>query len=324
MVDPEHLTVDHRAGDHAGGLPGRRVAAVRRAEHGAVGQDPQRVEGGDGRQLRAAPGRGGHRQDGRAGPPGSPARRRLLRLRRGRQAHRPVAGPGRALPAQGDPSKVDLHELEERMLVIEAVESARCVEEGVIVETADANIGSIMGIGFPPWTGGVLQYINGFPGGVAAFVARADDSRRSTGRGSSRTRCCARRPRTASASDGRSARRSAAREAGPGRGRVLELPAIGPVPFLGMLLADLGAEVIRIDKLAGDGPAGRRVGRRPDGPRPPLDRPRPAQARRRRGRAAPRRACDVLVEGFRPGSPSGSASARTTCWPATRRSSTAG
>jgi 3-hydroxyacyl-CoA dehydrogenase/enoyl-CoA hydratase/3-hydroxybutyryl-CoA epimerase len=32
-----------------------------------------------------------------------------------------------------------------------------------------------MGIGFPPWTGGVLQYVNGFPGGVVAFVARADE-----------------------------------------------------------------------------------------------------------------------------------------------------
>jgi 3-hydroxyacyl-CoA dehydrogenase/enoyl-CoA hydratase/3-hydroxybutyryl-CoA epimerase len=84
-------------------------------------------------------------------------------------------GLSEAFPVKGDPSKVDIHELEERMLVIEAVESARCVEEGVIVQTADANIGSIMGIGFPPWTGGVLQYINGYPGGVAAFVARADE-----------------------------------------------------------------------------------------------------------------------------------------------------
>jgi 3-hydroxyacyl-CoA dehydrogenase/enoyl-CoA hydratase/3-hydroxybutyryl-CoA epimerase len=85
--------------------------------------------------------------------------------------------PGLAgvFPVTGEPAEVDLHELEERMLVIEAVESARCVEEGVIVQTADANIGSIMGIGFPPWTGGVLQYINGYPGGVAAFVARADE-----------------------------------------------------------------------------------------------------------------------------------------------------
>jgi 3-hydroxyacyl-CoA dehydrogenase/enoyl-CoA hydratase/3-hydroxybutyryl-CoA epimerase len=32
-----------------------------------------------------------------------------------------------------------------------------------------------MGIGFPPWTGGVLQYVNGYPGGVAAFVGRADE-----------------------------------------------------------------------------------------------------------------------------------------------------
>jgi 3-hydroxyacyl-CoA dehydrogenase/enoyl-CoA hydratase/3-hydroxybutyryl-CoA epimerase len=85
--------------------------------------------------------------------------------------------PGLAaeFPVRGNPADVDLHELQERMLVIEAVESARCVEEGVVLKTADANIGSIMGIGFPPWTGGVLQYINGYPGGVAAFVARADE-----------------------------------------------------------------------------------------------------------------------------------------------------
>ncbi|WP_375485753.1 3-hydroxyacyl-CoA dehydrogenase NAD-binding domain-containing protein [uncultured Jatrophihabitans sp.] len=84
-------------------------------------------------------------------------------------------GLAETFPVQGDPSKVDVHELGERMLVIEAVESARCVDEGVLLTTADANIGSIMGIGFPPWTGGVLQYINGFAGGVAGFVARADE-----------------------------------------------------------------------------------------------------------------------------------------------------
>lgn len=81
-------------------------------------------------------------------------------------------------PLSGDPSQVDLHELEERMLIIEAIESARCVEENVLITTADANIGSIMGIGFPPWTGGVLQYINGYEGstgtGIAAFVERAE------------------------------------------------------------------------------------------------------------------------------------------------------
>ena len=59
------------------------------------------------------------------------------------------------------------------MLFIEAIESVRCFDEGVIESVADANIGSIMGIGYPPWTGGVLQYINGYENGLAGFVARA-------------------------------------------------------------------------------------------------------------------------------------------------------
>lgn len=84
--------------------------------------------------------------------------------------------PGLAteFPVRGNPSDVDLSELQERMLFIEAIESVRCLEEGVLNTVADANIGSIMGIGFPPWTGGVLQYINGYPGGLPAFVARAE------------------------------------------------------------------------------------------------------------------------------------------------------
>jgi 3-hydroxyacyl-CoA dehydrogenase/enoyl-CoA hydratase/3-hydroxybutyryl-CoA epimerase len=43
----------------------------------------------------------------------------------------------------------------------------------VIESVADANIGSIFGIGFPAWSGGVLQYINGYDGGPTGFVARA-------------------------------------------------------------------------------------------------------------------------------------------------------
>ena len=69
---------------------------------------------------------------------------------------------------------VDLHELAERMLVVEAVETQRCLDEGVLTTVADANVGSLLGIGYPPWTGGVVQYVEGFPGGVAGFVARAD------------------------------------------------------------------------------------------------------------------------------------------------------
>ncbi|MGH2843257.1 MAG: 3-hydroxyacyl-CoA dehydrogenase NAD-binding domain-containing protein, partial [Solirubrobacteraceae bacterium] len=80
-----------------------------------------------------------------------------------RDAFQPVA----------DPSSLSLRDLEERMLFIEALEAVRCHEEGVIPLVADANIGSIFGIGFPGWTGGVLQYINGYEGGVSGFVARA-------------------------------------------------------------------------------------------------------------------------------------------------------
>jgi 3-hydroxyacyl-CoA dehydrogenase / enoyl-CoA hydratase / 3-hydroxybutyryl-CoA epimerase len=78
-----------------------------------------------------------------------------------------------AFPVQGDPSQISLKDLEERMLFIESLEAIKCLDEGVIESVADANIGSIMGIGFPGWTGGVLQYINGYEGGLAGFVARA-------------------------------------------------------------------------------------------------------------------------------------------------------
>jgi 3-hydroxyacyl-CoA dehydrogenase/enoyl-CoA hydratase/3-hydroxybutyryl-CoA epimerase len=64
-------------------------------------------------------------------------------------------------------------DLEERLLFAEALESIRCHDEGVIGSVADANVGSILGIGFPTWTGGVLEYVNGYDGGPAGFVVRA-------------------------------------------------------------------------------------------------------------------------------------------------------
>jgi 3-hydroxyacyl-CoA dehydrogenase/enoyl-CoA hydratase/3-hydroxybutyryl-CoA epimerase len=83
-----------------------------------------------------------------------------------------------AFPPVGDPSTISLRDLEERMMFAEAIESVKCLDEGVIESSADANIGSILGIGFPGWTGGVLQYITGYQHpehgeGPSAFVARA-------------------------------------------------------------------------------------------------------------------------------------------------------
>ncbi|AXE23844.1 3-hydroxyacyl-CoA dehydrogenase [Streptomyces globosus] len=68
---------------------------------------------------------------------------------------------------------VPFEDMKERMLFAEALDTVRCLDEGVLTSIADANIGSIMGIGFPAWTGGVIQYINGYEGGLPGFVARA-------------------------------------------------------------------------------------------------------------------------------------------------------
>jgi 3-hydroxyacyl-CoA dehydrogenase / enoyl-CoA hydratase / 3-hydroxybutyryl-CoA epimerase len=78
-----------------------------------------------------------------------------------------------AYPWVDDPTTVSLKDCIERMLFVEALESVRCRDEGVIESVADANIGSILGIGFPGWTGGVLQYINGYEGGLPGFVSRS-------------------------------------------------------------------------------------------------------------------------------------------------------
>ncbi|MEU7303271.1 3-hydroxyacyl-CoA dehydrogenase NAD-binding domain-containing protein [Streptomyces sp. NPDC007206] len=69
--------------------------------------------------------------------------------------------------------EIPFRDMQERMLFSEALDTVRLIEEGVLTSVADANIGSIFGIGFPGWTGGVLQYINGYEGGLPGFVARA-------------------------------------------------------------------------------------------------------------------------------------------------------
>ncbi|WP_410567712.1 3-hydroxyacyl-CoA dehydrogenase NAD-binding domain-containing protein [Amycolatopsis sp. cmx-4-61] len=70
-------------------------------------------------------------------------------------------------------AEVPFEDLKERMLFAEALETVKCFDEGVLTSVADANIGSIFGIGFPAWTGGVIQYINQYEGGLQGFVDRA-------------------------------------------------------------------------------------------------------------------------------------------------------
>jgi len=79
--------------------------------------------------------------------------------------------------------QLPLQDIKDRMLFAEALETAKCFEEGVIESAAAANIGSIMGIGFPPMTGGAAQFMTGYqdpsnpdgPIGLAAFLERADE-----------------------------------------------------------------------------------------------------------------------------------------------------
>jgi len=69
------------------------------------------------------------------------------------------------------PEQLSQAELVERLLFVQANETARCFGEGVVRSVADANIGSIFGWGFAPFHGGTLQFINAY--GVARFVERS-------------------------------------------------------------------------------------------------------------------------------------------------------
>jgi 3-hydroxyacyl-CoA dehydrogenase / enoyl-CoA hydratase / 3-hydroxybutyryl-CoA epimerase len=79
--------------------------------------------------------------------------------------------PGLAALAERrlDPDTIDVAELKQRFLVVQAIEAARAMEEGIVTDPREADVGSIIGFGFAPFTGGTLSYIDGM--GAAGFVA---------------------------------------------------------------------------------------------------------------------------------------------------------
>jgi 3-hydroxyacyl-CoA dehydrogenase / enoyl-CoA hydratase / 3-hydroxybutyryl-CoA epimerase len=94
----------------------------------------------------------------------------------------PESGPKRLWPGlkdlqptQLDPDTLDIQELKQRLLVTQALEAARTVEEGVITDPREADVGSILGFGFAPYTGGALSYIDFM--GAKNFVALCDKLR---------------------------------------------------------------------------------------------------------------------------------------------------
>jgi 3-hydroxyacyl-CoA dehydrogenase/enoyl-CoA hydratase/3-hydroxybutyryl-CoA epimerase len=92
----------------------------------------------------------------------------------------PQAGPKRLWPGLADlqpkkldPDTISVNELKQRLLAIQALETARCIEEGVVTDVREADVGSILGFGFAPFTGGTISYIDGM--GTKAFVALCAD-----------------------------------------------------------------------------------------------------------------------------------------------------
>ncbi|TXM95836.1 3-hydroxyacyl-CoA dehydrogenase [Methylobacterium sp. WL103] len=75
-------------------------------------------------------------------------------------------------PTHLDPDTLDIAELKHRLLVVQALEAARTVGEGVITDPREADVGSILGFGFAPFTGGALSYIDFM--GAKDFVALAE------------------------------------------------------------------------------------------------------------------------------------------------------
>lgn len=71
-------------------------------------------------------------------------------------------------PEQQDAAQVDIEEIQHRLLVTMALEAARCIEEKVVTDVREADVGSILGFGFAPWSGGTLSYIDMM--GASAFV----------------------------------------------------------------------------------------------------------------------------------------------------------
>ncbi|OTG79021.1 3-hydroxyacyl-CoA dehydrogenase [Acinetobacter sp. ANC 5054] len=70
----------------------------------------------------------------------------------------------------------DIHiseqEMIDRFLFVQSLDTLRCLEEGVLESTVDGNVGSIFGIGFAPWTGGALQFLNQY--GLEKALVRAN------------------------------------------------------------------------------------------------------------------------------------------------------
>jgi 3-hydroxyacyl-CoA dehydrogenase / enoyl-CoA hydratase / 3-hydroxybutyryl-CoA epimerase len=72
-----------------------------------------------------------------------------------------------------DPDNVSVKDLKDRFLFTVALEAIRCMDEGIVTDPREADVGSILGFGFAPYSGGALSFADGM--GLKTFVARAKE-----------------------------------------------------------------------------------------------------------------------------------------------------
>jgi 3-hydroxyacyl-CoA dehydrogenase / enoyl-CoA hydratase / 3-hydroxybutyryl-CoA epimerase len=92
----------------------------------------------------------------------------------------PASGPKSLWPGLSaiagkrlDPDEVSVKDLKDRYLFTAALEAARCLFEGVVTDPREADVGSILGFGYAPYSGGTISFVDGM--GLKAFVARAKE-----------------------------------------------------------------------------------------------------------------------------------------------------
>jgi len=92
----------------------------------------------------------------------------------------PASGPKSLWPGLGsivgkrlDPDTISVQDLKDRYLFTVALEAARCLFEGIVTDPREADVGSILGFGYAPYSGGAISFIDGT--GLKAFVARAKE-----------------------------------------------------------------------------------------------------------------------------------------------------
>ena len=90
----------------------------------------------------------------------------------------PASGPKSLWPGLSkivgkrlDPDGISVRDLKDRFLFTVALEAARCMAEGIVTDPREADVGSILGFGYAPYTGGAISFIDGM--GLKASVARA-------------------------------------------------------------------------------------------------------------------------------------------------------